>query len=52
MLPFNAWARLLMPGREIGAPYPSTLGGAWTVYALWTVVAVVLAASIVPKRDQ
>ncbi|MFH9353181.1 ABC transporter permease [Kitasatospora sp. NPDC017646] len=51
-LPFNAWARLLLSAKETGTPYPSTLGGAWTVYAVWTALAVVLAIATVPKRDQ
>ncbi|GAA1245979.1 hypothetical protein GCM10009665_41070 [Kitasatospora nipponensis] len=51
-LPFTAWSRLLMPARLTGTPYPSTLGGAWTVYVIWTVVAVLLAMTTVPRRDQ
>lgn len=51
-LPFSAWSRLLIPGKIIGDPYPSTPGGAWTVYAVWTAVAVVLAMVSVPNRDQ
>ncbi|GAB2713266.1 ABC transporter permease [Kitasatospora kifunensis] len=51
-LPLSAWFRLLMPAKLIGTPYPSTIGGAWTVYALWTAVAVLVAMATVPKRDQ
>ncbi|MCU1614085.1 MAG: hypothetical protein JWO98_1625 [Frankiales bacterium] len=51
-LPFRAWTRLILQSTINGQPFPSTIGGAWTVYAVWTAVAVSLALAIVPKRDQ
>ncbi|GAA1950869.1 ABC transporter permease [Kitasatospora viridis] len=51
-LPYNAWSRLLLPEHVAGTPFPSTLGGAWTVYAVWSAVGVVLAMTTVHQRDQ
>ncbi|MGW7002966.1 ABC transporter permease [Streptomyces sp. NPDC054933] len=51
-LPFRAWSRLILQGEIHGLPFPSTIGGAWTVYAVWTAVAVLLALATVPRRDQ
>ncbi|MFD3993168.1 ABC transporter permease subunit [Streptomyces sp. NPDC058548] len=50
-LPFRAWIRLT----DVGAPSPSDFpwgtGGAWTVYAAWTLGATVLAMAGLRRRD-
>ena len=51
-LPFTAWTRLILPEPIQGLRFPSTIGGAWTVYAVWSAVAVLLAIVILPRRDQ
>ncbi|WP_255951428.1 ABC transporter permease [Streptomyces odontomachi] len=51
-LPFPAWSCLILPDGMHGMRYPATAGGSWTVYALWTAVAVLLALAVVPRRDQ
>jgi ABC-2 type transport system permease protein len=50
-LPWSAWHRLI---RVDGPPvdYPWTITGAWTVYALWSLVAVILTVTTVHHRDQ
>ncbi|MFD8480313.1 ABC transporter permease subunit [Kitasatospora sp. NPDC059673] len=50
--PFNAWDRLGLVGELTGVPYPSSIGGAWTVYPVWAALAVLLALFTVPRRDQ
>ncbi|MFJ5925561.1 ABC transporter permease subunit [Kitasatospora sp. NPDC092948] len=50
--PFEAWARLGLVGEITGVRFPSSLGGAWTVYPVWAAVAVLLVMTAVPNRDQ
>jgi len=50
--PFNAWARLGLVGEVTGLRFPSTAGGAWTVYPVWAALAVLLVMTAVPGRDQ
>ncbi|MFJ8565553.1 hypothetical protein [Streptomyces sp. NPDC093514] len=48
---YKAWSRLV----QVGSPhtdFPWTTGGAWTVYAVWTLTAAVLAVTSVQRRDQ
>nr|WP_221510780.1 ABC transporter permease [Streptomyces sp. 3211] len=48
---YQAWSRLV----QVGSPhtdFPWTTGGAWTVYAGWTLTAAVLAVTSVQRRDQ
>ncbi|MEV6505915.1 hypothetical protein AB0M61_07280 [Streptomyces sp. NPDC051642] len=55
-LPFNTWERLVqvnyghMPYRLVSR-YPTTVGGAWTVFAVWAAVAVVVTVAVVDRRD-
>ncbi|MEV8348272.1 ABC transporter permease [Streptomyces niveus] len=53
-LPSSAWMRLVDvrydPG--MGIPFPWTVGGAWTVFALWALGAAAVAVFAVPRRDQ
>ncbi|MGW1228907.1 ABC transporter permease [Streptomyces sp. NPDC001515] len=50
-LPYSAWARL-MQITEKPAHYPWSAAGAWTVYAVWAVVAAAVAIFAVKRRDQ
>ena len=50
-LPAGAWNRLAAVGHQPVA-HPSTVGGAWTVYVVWAVVAAVVAVACVQRRDQ
>lgn len=50
-MPFQAWIRLTAVGHTPTA-FPWTTGGAWTVYAMWALVATVLAVAGVHRRDQ
>lgn len=53
-LPNSAWMRLVDiaydPG--MGVPFPWTVGGAWTVFALWALGAAAVAVFAAPRRDQ
>jgi ABC-type transport system involved in multi-copper enzyme maturation permease subunit len=55
-LPFNAWGRLVqvdyghMP-YTLAHRYPSTVAGAWVVFAVWAGVAAVVAVGVVGRRD-
>ncbi|WP_435609310.1 ABC transporter permease [Streptomyces sp. C10-9-1] len=54
-LPFEAWSRLalvesMVPDGAIA--YPWSTAGAWTVYVVWSVVSVAVAATVVHHRDQ
>ncbi|MGW1016178.1 ABC transporter permease [Streptomyces niveus] len=53
-LPSSAWMRLVDvrydPG--VGIPFPWTVGGAWTVFALWALGAAAVAVFAAPRRDQ
>ncbi|MFJ6566043.1 ABC transporter permease [Streptomyces sp. NPDC091292] len=54
-LPFRAWQRLLQleaPLPTPSLPYPATgATGSWLVFALWGVVAAVVAVGVVERRD-
>jgi ABC-type transport system involved in multi-copper enzyme maturation permease subunit len=55
-LPFNAWDRLVQVdyGRmpyTLAERYPTTVGGAWTVFAVWAVVAMLVTVVAVDRRD-
>ncbi|MDX3853613.1 ABC transporter permease [Streptomyces sp. AK02-01A] len=50
-MPFEAWLRLVQAG-DRPAAYPWTLTGAWTVYAVWALVAAAIAVVGVRRRDQ
>ncbi|MEY9930037.1 ABC-2 type transport system permease protein [Catenulispora sp. GP43] len=53
-MPFTAWQRLDgSPGRPAapGVFADPTVGGSWSVYAVWAVVPVVMAFVLVRKRD-
>lgn len=49
LFPLTAWMRLSSLEADVPGPYLTT-GGAWVVYVVWAVVAVVLAGAVV-KRD-
>ncbi|GGW26539.1 ABC transporter permease [Streptomyces xantholiticus] len=52
-LPYAAWKRLVdIPYATEGVPYPWSVGGAWTVYAVWALAAAVVAVTTVHRRDQ
>jgi len=54
--PFNAWGRLVqvnyghMP-YTLAEQYPTTVAGAWTVFAVWAAVAAVVMVVAVDRRD-
>ncbi len=48
---FSAWNRLTQIDADQAA-YPWTIAGAWTVYAVWGLVAAALAVTTVHHRDQ
>lgn len=51
-LPLGAWAELVTVGDSpVPVAYPTTIAGSWTVYGLWSLVAVVLAVVVVHHRD-
>jgi ABC-type transport system involved in multi-copper enzyme maturation permease subunit len=55
-LPFNAWGRLVQVdyGRmpyTLAERYPTTVGGAWTVFAVWAAVAMLVTVVAVDRRD-
>ncbi|MFD4697969.1 ABC transporter permease [Streptomyces niveus] len=51
-LPQGAWAELVTVGDSpVPVAYPTTIAGSWLVYALWALVAVVIAAIAVHHRD-
>lgn len=51
-LPLSAWQRLVevAPG-PAARPWPWTVTGAWTVYAVWALAAAALAVTAVHRRD-
>lgn len=52
-LPFSAWERLVSSQTQRSHDlFPWTAGGAWTVYALWALVAAVVTVLAVHRRDQ
>jgi ABC-2 type transport system permease protein len=50
-LPFWAWNRLVAIPFDRPGPYPWTLAGAWTMFAVWALAAAVLAITAAPYRD-
>ncbi|MEU3921993.1 ABC transporter permease subunit [Streptomyces sp. NPDC029004] len=48
---FQAWLRLVEVG-SARTDFPWTIGGAWTVYAVWALTAAVLAVTSAQRRDQ
>ncbi|WP_405612444.1 ABC transporter permease [Streptomyces sp. NBC_01508] len=51
-LPSSAWQRLIDTQYGFGVPFPWTVGGAWTVFALWALGATAVAVFAVHRRDQ
>ncbi|MGA4838363.1 ABC transporter permease [Streptomyces sp. G45] len=50
-MPYEAWERLTQPG-TLQTAYPWSVGGAWTVYGVWALGAVVITVMGVGRRDQ
>ncbi|MEU6256388.1 ABC transporter permease [Streptomyces sp. NPDC047043] len=55
-LPLNAWSRLVDIGYgdhpfTLAPRYPTTVAGGWVVFAVWAVVAAVVAVVVVDRRD-
>ncbi|WP_329038537.1 ABC transporter permease [Streptomyces sp. NBC_01725] len=48
---YQAWLRLVEVGPR-RTDFPWTTGGAWTVYAVWTLTAAVFAVTSAQRRDQ
>ncbi|TDC12723.1 ABC transporter permease [Streptomyces sp. 8K308] len=51
-MPYSAWEELTRTVDWVNGPYPMTVGGAWTVYAVWAAVAAALTVVAVLRRDQ
>ncbi|THA63260.1 ABC transporter permease [Streptomyces sp. A0642] len=51
-LPFSAWERLSVTDLHATVLYPWTVSGAWTVYAVWALLAGAVAVTAVHRRDQ
>ncbi|MET7648145.1 ABC transporter permease [Streptomyces sp. NPDC005426] len=51
-LPFSAWERLSASDLHAAVLFPWTVSGAWTVYALWALLASTVAVFAVHRRDQ
>ena len=51
-LVFAAWDRLNQIGSIVGEPYSWGRAGAWTVYGVWSAVAIGLTVFLVDRRDQ
>jgi len=50
LTPYRAWIRIAEI--EFGSqPYPWTTSGAWTVYAVWAVLAAILTVVVAQRRD-
>lgn len=50
LTPYRAWLRIA--DIEFGSqPYPWTASGAWTVYAVWAVLAAILTVVVAQRRD-
>ncbi|WP_238323880.1 ABC transporter permease [Salinispora pacifica] len=50
LTPYRAWMRIA--DIEFGSqPYPWTASGAWTVYAVWAVLAAILTVVVAQRRD-
>ncbi|MEV1145057.1 hypothetical protein [Micromonospora sp. NPDC049799] len=53
-MPVAAWQRLMETGEPppwISLPYRATVGGAWSTYAVWTLVAALLTVAAIHRRD-
>jgi hypothetical protein len=51
-LPYTAWERLSAIGDDYGpGPITTTVTHAWIVYAVWSIVAVLVAIVVVDRRD-
>ncbi|MFI1017119.1 ABC transporter permease [Streptomyces sp. NPDC020965] len=51
-LPFGGWDRLVdLREPDAMVLYPSTVGGAWLVYAIWPLAAVLITMVVVHRRD-
>jgi ABC-2 type transport system permease protein len=50
--PYYSWLRLTIEGSFGPVRYPWTTTGAWTVYAVWALVAAALTVITVHRRDQ
>lgn len=51
--PFPAWLRLVtVPYPPDGTRFPWTIAGAWTVFAIWALLAPVITGAVVHRRDQ
>jgi ABC-2 type transport system permease protein len=52
-LPFPAWLRLVtVPYPQPGTHFPWSVAGAWTVFAVWALLAPVVAVAVVNRHDQ
>ncbi|KQV21306.1 MULTISPECIES: ABC transporter permease [unclassified Kitasatospora] len=52
-MPYRAWTRLVdVVGTPAPSPYPGTVGGAWTVYPIWVLLAAGVTVAAVRRRDQ
>jgi ABC-2 type transport system permease protein len=54
LLPASAWDRLTETGVEAGLgrqPYPPSIAGSWTAFALWSLAAVVVTVMAGRRRD-
>lgn len=52
-MPYRAWTELAdVVGTFAPSPYPATVGGAWTVYAAWALLAAAVTIVAVRRRDQ
>jgi ABC-2 type transport system permease protein len=51
-MPYRAWDRLAaVAGTTAPGPYPSTVGGAWTVYPVWALLAAAVTVTAVRPPD-
>jgi hypothetical protein len=52
-MPYEAWLRLVdVPYGDPGTLHPWSVGGAWTVYALWALAGAAVAVTAEHRRDQ
>ncbi|UYQ65175.1 ABC transporter permease [Streptomyces peucetius] len=52
-LPYEAWLRLVdIPYGGPGVLHPWSVGGAWTVYAVWALMSAAVTVTAVHRRDQ
>jgi ABC-2 type transport system permease protein len=51
--PYPAWLRLVaVPYSPDGTRFPWTAAGAWTVFAVWALLAPLVAVAVAHRRDQ